>query len=134
MFFMGEEIGATKPFTTDHFSTNKEDLIGDRNGDGRFLFAFYKALIGLVLSNPAARSTSIDVIYRHNDNRVIAFTRSAPTQNLLIIASLSDSPLPPSLQRTRRALSSEHIWAQPLPPWESALPTSGTSLVAPRRQ
>ena len=30
------------------------------------------------------------MIYRHNDNRVIAFTRSSPNQQLLVLASLND--------------------------------------------
>jgi 1,4-alpha-glucan branching enzyme len=92
MFFMGEEIGASKPFITTTFATNKEDLVGDRTGNGRSLFAFYQSLIGLVCKMPAARSRALDVIYRHDDNRVIAFTRAAPGQDLLVIASLNDSP------------------------------------------
>ncbi len=32
------------------------------------------------------------MIYRHNDNRVIAFTRTAPKQNLLVVGSLNDTP------------------------------------------
>jgi 1,4-alpha-glucan branching enzyme len=92
MFFMGEEIGAANPFMTGTFAFNKEDLIGERTGNGRFLFGFYKDLIQFVIAGQAARSRAIDVIYRHNDNRVIAFTRSAPSQNLLVVASLSDLP------------------------------------------
>ncbi|MGB7865012.1 MAG: alpha amylase C-terminal domain-containing protein, partial [Candidatus Sulfotelmatobacter sp.] len=45
-----------------------------------------------VTSSAAARSTAIDVIYQHNENRVIAFTRSSPGQQLLIMASLNDTP------------------------------------------
>ncbi len=78
MFLMGEEIGAAKYFLYDTFASNKEDLVGQRTGDGQFLFRFYQDLIGLVTSQPAARSSTLDVIYRHNDNRVIAFTRSSP--------------------------------------------------------
>jgi 1,4-alpha-glucan branching enzyme len=92
MFFMGEEIGAANPFTTSTFASNKEDLIGERMGNGRFLFGFYKDLIRFVIARQAARSRAIDVIYRHNDNRVIAFTRSAPSQNLLVVSSLNDVP------------------------------------------
>jgi 1,4-alpha-glucan branching enzyme len=92
MFLMGEEIGAAKYFRYNDFFANKEDLIGQRTSDGRFLFRFYQDLIGLVTAKPAARSTAIDVIYRHNDNRVIAFTRSATGQQLLILASLNDAP------------------------------------------
>ena len=90
MFFMGEEIGAANPFVTTTFATNKEDLIGERTGNGRFLFTFYQALIRFVTANPATRSRSLNVIYQHNDNRVIAFTRSAPSQSLLVIGSLND--------------------------------------------
>jgi 1,4-alpha-glucan branching enzyme len=92
MFFMGEEIGASKPFTTDTFAFNKEDLIGERTGNGRFLFRFYQDLIGFVKAHPAARSRSIDVIHTNNEGRVIAFTRSAANQKLLVVASLNDAP------------------------------------------
>ena len=71
---------------------NKEDLVGERTADGRFLYRFYQDLIQLVTANPAARSRALDVIYRHNDNRVIAFTRSSTGQQLLILASLNDAP------------------------------------------
>jgi 1,4-alpha-glucan branching enzyme len=71
---------------------NKEDLIGERTGDGQFLFRFYQDLIRLVTGTPAARSRALDVIYQHDDNRVIAFTRSSPGQELLVLASLNDAP------------------------------------------
>jgi 1,4-alpha-glucan branching enzyme len=92
MFLMGEEIGAAKYFRYNDFFLNKEDLIGQRTGDGQFLFRFYQDLIQLVTTKPSARSSAIDVIYQHNANRVIAFTRRAPSQQLLILASLNDAP------------------------------------------
>jgi 1,4-alpha-glucan branching enzyme len=92
MFLMGEEIGAAKYFRYNDFFQNKEDLIGQRTGDGKFLFRFYRDLVRLVMANPAARSRALDVIYRHNDNRVIAFTRTSSNQWLLVLASLNDSP------------------------------------------
>jgi 1,4-alpha-glucan branching enzyme len=91
MFFMGEEIGAAHPFTVGTFAANKEDLIGQKTGMGQFLFHFYQDLIRFVLGNSAARSNALDVIYTHNDNRVIAFTRTAPGGHLLVLASLNDS-------------------------------------------
>ncbi len=91
MFLMGEEIGAAKSFRYNDFFQNKEDLIGERTGDGKFLFRFYQDLIHLVIAKPAARSRMLDVIYTHNDNRIIAFTRSSSGQQLLIIASLNDA-------------------------------------------
>ncbi|MGO9061719.1 MAG: alpha-amylase family glycosyl hydrolase [Candidatus Binataceae bacterium] len=90
MFLMGEEIGAAKYFRYNDFLLNKEDLVGERTGDGKFLFRFYQDLIRLVTAKRAARSQAIDVIYRHNDNRVIALTRGSPGQQLLILASLND--------------------------------------------
>jgi 1,4-alpha-glucan branching enzyme len=92
MFLMGEEIGAAKYFRYNDFFSNKEDLIGERTGDGRFLFRFYQDLIRLVMSKSAARSSTLDVISRHNDNRAIAFTRSSESQQLLVLASLNDAP------------------------------------------
>jgi 1,4-alpha-glucan branching enzyme len=74
------------------FNLNKEDLVGERTGNGRFIFRFYQDLIRFVIATPAARSRQIDVTYCHNDNRVIAFTRSAATHKLLILARLNDAP------------------------------------------
>jgi 1,4-alpha-glucan branching enzyme len=67
-------------------------LIGDRTGVGEYLSRFYQDLIGLVTNHAAARSRALDVIYTHDDNRVIAFTRSTPNQELLVLASLNDAP------------------------------------------
>lgn len=92
MFLMGEEIGAAKKFRYYDFFLNKEDLIGERTRSGKFLFRFYQDLIGLLTAKPAARSRELDVIYRHDDHRVIAFTRSSSKQHLLVIASLNDAP------------------------------------------
>jgi 1,4-alpha-glucan branching enzyme len=92
MFLMGEEIGAANYFRYDDFFANKEDLIGARTGVGQSLYHFYQALIAFVRNSVAARSTGIDVIYRHNDDRVIAFTRTCPTQALLVVASMNDAP------------------------------------------
>jgi 1,4-alpha-glucan branching enzyme len=92
MFLMGEEIGAAKYFRYNDFFLNKEDLVGERTSDGRFLFRFYQDLLRLVTAKPAARSRALDVIYRHNNNRVIALTRSSPGQQLLMLASLNDAP------------------------------------------
>ena len=110
MFLMGEEIGAAHPFRYNDFYLNKEDLLGQRTGDGQFLYRFYRDLIRVVIANPAARSRSLDVIHEHNDNRVIAFTRSSPTQELLVMASLNDAPF-------------DHGYVIGTDPWR--LPTGG---------
>jgi 1,4-alpha-glucan branching enzyme len=91
MFLMGEEVGAAHYFRYNDFQFNKEDLIGARTGNGQYLYRFYRDLNRFVTAQPAARSTDIDVIYRHNDNRVVAFTRTADGQQLLVLASLNDA-------------------------------------------
>jgi 1,4-alpha-glucan branching enzyme len=92
MFLMGEEIGAAKYFKFDTFYLNKEDLIGERTGNGRFLFRFYQDLNRLSTTRPSLRSRNIDVIHTHNDNRVIAFLRTAGAEQTLVVASLNDRP------------------------------------------
>jgi len=48
MFLMGEEIGAARSFRYNDFYLNKEDLIGERTGNGRMLYRFYQDLNRLV--------------------------------------------------------------------------------------
>ena len=75
MFFMGEEIVAQKRCKFDNIATSKEDLRGERAGDGARMFRYYQDLIRLRRANPAVRSHSIDIVHAHGTNRVIAFTR-----------------------------------------------------------
>jgi len=42
LFLMGEEIGAQNLFQYNQFLTEKEDLVGQRTGDGQYLFRFYR--------------------------------------------------------------------------------------------
>jgi hypothetical protein len=51
MFLMGEEVGAQKDYTYDNFLRNREDLLGERRGDGANLFAF------AIPSRPSCRLT-----------------------------------------------------------------------------
>ncbi len=92
MFFMGEEIGAQKMFIWNTFMANREDLAGGRAGDGARLFAFYQDAIKLSRAHPAARSQQIDILHASDANRVIAFTRSAGAEMLLVVASLANQP------------------------------------------
>lgn len=91
MYLMGEEIGAARYFRYNDFYLNKEDLVGERTGNGRFLFRFYQDLNRLVEQKPSLRSRDIDVLYVYNDTRVIAFLRTAGSEQLLIVASMNDS-------------------------------------------
>ena len=92
MFFMGEEVGAQKPYTVNDFLSQREDIIGLRNSFGRFLFRFYQELITLCKRLPAIRSQNIDVLHYSNENRVIAFKRWRGDEQVIIAASLNNAP------------------------------------------
>jgi len=92
MFFMGEEIGAQKRYTYDTFMANRENLLGERAGNGANLFRFYQDAIRFSGRHVAIRSQDIDIIHANGDARVIAFTRLAGTDNLLFVASLNNQP------------------------------------------
>ena len=63
MFFMGEEIGAQKRYTFDNFKENREDILGERNGNGKALFRFYQDLITLSRRLRSIRSHNIDILH-----------------------------------------------------------------------
>jgi 1,4-alpha-glucan branching enzyme len=88
---MGEEIGAQKQFRYIDFMNNREDLWGERQGEGQRLFRFYRDIIRLRLNHQGLRSHNISVNYVHNANRILAFRRWNDSEELLIIASLNNS-------------------------------------------
>ena len=90
MFLMGEEVGAVKDFTYDGFMENREDLHGQRKGEGRFLFRFYRDLIRLRRRHHAFATANIDISLVHNADRVIAFHRWKGPEHYLVVATLSD--------------------------------------------
>lgn len=90
MFFMGEEIGAQKPYTYDTFMANREDIAGARAGDGALLFRFYQDALRFSRRHPAVRVRHIDIVHVNDDGRVIAFTRRAGNDELLVVASLNN--------------------------------------------
>src|SRR5262249_370328 len=91
MFFMGEEIGAQKPYTFDHFLTNRENILSERAGNGKRLFRFYQDLITLSRRLSPIRSHNIDVLHQWNANRVIAFKRWNGEDQLIVVASLNNT-------------------------------------------
>ncbi|WP_417071272.1 alpha-amylase family glycosyl hydrolase [Niveibacterium terrae] len=91
MFFMGEEIGAQKPYRYNNFIENREDILGERRGDGARLFHFYQALIGLSLRLRAIRRHNIDVLHVSNENRVIAFKRWTAAEQIIVVASFNNA-------------------------------------------
>jgi 1,4-alpha-glucan branching enzyme len=92
MFFMGEEIGAGQPYRFNDFLAHREDLFGERAGNGARLFRFYQDLLRFSRRHPAARAQAIDVVHALGTTRVIAFTRAAGSDQLLVVASLSNTP------------------------------------------
>jgi 1,4-alpha-glucan branching enzyme len=91
MFFMGEEIGAQKRYTFNNFLTNREDILGERNGEGRALFRFYRDLISLSRRLRSIRSHNIDILHQWNPNRVIAFKRWSGNEEVIIVASFNNT-------------------------------------------
>jgi 1,4-alpha-glucan branching enzyme len=94
MFFMGEEVGASRPYRYGDFVNAREDYYALRQGAGADLFRFYQDLIRLRLARPALRSHNIDVIYTHNANRMLAFRRWEGNEELLVVATLNNAPFP----------------------------------------
>jgi 1,4-alpha-glucan branching enzyme len=91
MFFMGEEIGAQKRYTFDNFLSNREDILGERTGNGKALFRFYQDLISLGGRLRSIRSHNIDILHQSNLNRVIAFKRWSGSEEVIIAASLNNT-------------------------------------------
>ncbi|CAH1387356.1 alpha-amylase family glycosyl hydrolase [Candidatus Nitrotoga sp. M5] len=91
MFFMGEEIGAQKHYTYDRFLLNREDIIGERIGNGKALFRFYQDLISLSRRLRSIRSQDIDILHLSNSNRVIAFKRWRGDEEVIIVASFNNT-------------------------------------------
>ncbi len=91
MFFMGEEIGAQKRYTYNNFLSNREDILGDRNGSGKKLFRFYQELITLSRRLRSIRSHNIDILHVLNTNRVLAFKRWSGNEEVIIVASFNNT-------------------------------------------
>jgi len=113
MFLMGDEVGAAKAYTYNHFTENKEDLYGLRAGLGAGLFAAHRDLAALRLGSPAAKSRNLEVLHTNDSGRVIAFRRWADPaedpatdpaagsagEELLVVTSLNNAAFPSYLLR-----------------------------------
>ncbi len=91
MFFMGEEIAAQKRYTFDNFLSNREDILGERAGNGKAMFRFYQDLITLSRRLRSIRSHNIDILHQRNEERVIAFKRWSGDEEVIIVASLANT-------------------------------------------
>ncbi len=56
------------------------------------MFRFYQDVIRFSRKHPASRSAEIDIIHVIGNNRLIAFTRSAGGNRLLVVACLRNAP------------------------------------------
>ena len=92
MFFMGEEIGAQKKYTFDGFLPNRENILGERAGNGKALFRFYQDVISLSRRLGSIRSHNIDILHQSNSNRIIAFKRWSGAEEVIIAASFNNAP------------------------------------------
>ncbi|RKG94739.1 DUF3459 domain-containing protein [Corallococcus sp. CA053C] len=92
LFLMGEEVGAAKDYRYDTFVSQREDLLGLREGRGQHLFRYYQELIRLRLGQAALRSRDLEVLCAHDVDRVLAFRRWSGAEELLVVASLNDAP------------------------------------------
>jgi 1,4-alpha-glucan branching enzyme len=92
MFLMGEEIGARKPYTFDASLANREDILGERAGQGAAMFRYYQDLITLSRRLRSVGTHNIDILHVSNDNRVIAFKRWDGNEEVIVVASLNNAP------------------------------------------
>lgn len=92
MFLMGESIGAQKDYTYNNFVNQREDILGDRKGSGKDLFRFYQDVIQLRKNRPALRSRNIEILHVHNANRVLVFRRWSSSEDVIVFASLNNTP------------------------------------------
>ena len=91
MFFMGEEVGAQRLYKFDNFIVNREDISGERAGNGKQLFRFYQDLISLGRRMPSIRTHNIDILHQSNENRVIAFKRWRGDEQVIVLASFNNT-------------------------------------------
>jgi 1,4-alpha-glucan branching enzyme len=92
MFLFGEEAGAQKKFLYNHVLENREDYEGLRKDSGRFLFEYYRRLIRLRLAHSGLKSPNIDVLFTHNEHRMLLFHRWGGGEDFMVVASLNNQP------------------------------------------
>jgi 1,4-alpha-glucan branching enzyme len=84
MFFMGEEIGAQKRYTFNDFLSNRENILGERAGNGKALFRFYQDLSSLSAADCARFIAITSTSYQWNAQSVISFGGGAVARKSLL--------------------------------------------------
>jgi 1,4-alpha-glucan branching enzyme len=95
MFLFGEEVATDTDFTYGNVLAGKVDLWGLRaaGGSGRGMFQYYGDLCRLRIAHKGFCSRNLDVLFCHNDHRLIAVHRwDDEEDDLLVIASLNNRP------------------------------------------
>jgi 1,4-alpha-glucan branching enzyme len=94
IFFMAEEVGSQNDFPLDSAGilAAREDIVGESLATGANLFAFYRGMIAFRAARPSMRGGSLAVVYVHDQNRVVAWTRQTAGEELLFVASLNNAP------------------------------------------
>ena len=90
MFFMGEEVGAKEPYRYSDFLEHREDFEALHQAEGARLFRFFQDLIRLRLWSPAFLSPSVEVVFTHNQDRLLVFRRWWGEEEFLVAASLNN--------------------------------------------
>jgi 1,4-alpha-glucan branching enzyme len=112
MFFMGEEVGAARPYRYNDFMAHREDIHGDRRGHGAHLFRYYQDAIRFRHRHPALRARTIDIVHVNGGGRVLGFRRSWGSNELLVIASLSNEMYDRYEIRTERWRLEDGAWRE----------------------
>ena len=69
----------------------RENILGERHGNGQQLFRCYRDLVTLRRRLRSLRSRDVDILHQSNTNRVIAFKRWSGDEQTIVVASLNNS-------------------------------------------
>ncbi|KMZ12172.1 1,4-alpha-glucan (glycogen) branching enzyme, GH-13-type [Candidatus Burkholderia humilis] len=90
MFFMGEEVGAAKPYQYNDFLDNREDIAGLAAGIGARLLAFYQQIVAFSVQRRAIRSRNVFVSVVDDTSHDLSFYRWDDEQTYCVVGSLNN--------------------------------------------
>ena len=111
MLFMGEEVGAFKPYRHGDFMENREDFAAMQDAAGANMFRFYRDIIRLRLMNAPFRSPFVDIVKIHNRNRILGYRRWLGDDEFLVLASLNNNAFPDGYVFGHRNLKGK-VWSE----------------------
>lgn len=113
MFFMGEEVAAREPYRYSDFLDHREDYQALREGCGAGMFRFYQDLIRLRRWVAAFRSPGVEVIYSHDEHRILTFRRWWGDEEYLVVSSLNNQAFAGGYQLNHPSLKGKQ-WTEVL--------------------